>query len=132
MINPKFMSKLPIVLTAFAILSGCEPRPKSPVETPPPTTAAPSTFFVFDEEFMKEEATLKITQSRVLQKASGQVHVPKAGRYALTVRAVTASAPAKNTIEVSVNGQAAGKFSTDAFDLTNPVSATIEANLKAG
>ena len=133
----------PVFLFALLVCAAAcnRPAPEAAPSTPPGTApatppAAPASTpdkqgVTFGEGFHKEEAGAA-TLRWVRRDAALRVSAPDAGRYQLTFRPFTVFSTVENTVEVSVNGQAAGTFSTHAFDLTHPTPTMLAASLRAG
>ena len=132
-------SRRALLLAALLGLSACHQSPPPPDAraTPPaaednPAGTPDKQGVVFGDGFHKEEADPKGVLRWVRRDAALRINAPAEGRYRLTFRPFTVFSTVENTIEVSVNGQPAGTFSTRAFDLSNPTPTTLEAPLHAG
>ena len=105
----------------------------TPTPTPEAEGAKPEAPGVgYGDGFHKEEVNPTATIRWVRRDAALSVSVPAAGRYRLTFKPFTVFSTTENTIEVNVNGQGAGSFSTRAFDVANPVPTILPVTLRAG
>ncbi len=119
------------VLATLFCLTACE-RPSDPALYSPPR-AEPDQGVSFVSGFHEQEVLSPSTRLRwARQDAVLRVDVPGAGRYRVTFRPFTAFSMEKDTIEIRVNGQPAGEFSTSAFDLAEAVPTPVEITLHAG
>ena len=78
------------------------------------TAAAPSNQpqVIFGDGFHKEEASPNSTLRWVQGNAALRIVAPAGGRYRLTFRPFTVFTTVEDTVDLSVNGQPAGSFST--------------------
>ena len=123
-------------------LAACHPKPPpsgapSDASSTPAAPADPSETpdkqgVTFGEGFQKEEVGAEVTLRWVRQNSAMRIDAPSEGRYKLTFRPFTVFSTVANTVEVSVNGQAAGSFTMNSFNLSNLTPITLETSLHAG
>ncbi len=105
----------------------------TPEPTPEMAPAKPDAQgIVYGDGFQKEEANPTAVIRWVRRDAALRVNAPADGHYRLTFKPFTVFSTTENTVEVSVNGQAVGSFSTKAFDVATPVPTTLPVTLRAG
>ena len=119
------------VLAVFLCFASCKRQPVPALHPPP--LAEPDNGVAFVSGFYKEEVLAPKTVLRwVGQEAVLRVDAPSDGQYRITFRPFTVFSMEEDIIEMKVNGQSAGKFSTKAFSVGDAIPTPVEVTLRAG